>query len=200
MDRFRSQLQSRLEACGIRVRDADRFKSVEASSAMLIAIQASEADAIIESLATASIATSETAMGQVLKAARPMADALQNAEWLLFDKIDGLGDPYKQQAGAIVNLVNNALKHDEHVTPLAATLRQAQLEAISLLAEAATKPPSPSELPPKPPAPGRKLAKQGQKTVRAESRRKNYLRRLSPTCPEQTGTTLEVDWKVYREE
>jgi hypothetical protein len=199
VDRFRSQLQSRLEACGIRVRDADRFKSVEASSALLIAIQASEADAIIESLATASIATSETAMGQVLKAARPMADALQNAEWLLFDKIDGLGDPYKQQAGTIVNLVNNALKHDEHVSPLASTLRQAQSEAISLLAEAATKPPSPSELPPKPPAPGRKLAKQGRKTVRASEAKKLFAE-IESDLSEQTGTTLEVDWKVYREE
>jgi hypothetical protein len=199
VDRLRSQLQRHLGAFGIQAAEANRFKTVEASSALLIEIQASKGDAIIDALEKASVATSETAMGQVLKGARDMADALQNAKWALFDKIDGLGDPYKERAEAIVSLVKNALIPDEHVSSLASTLDQAQSEAISLLADAATKPYPPTpESPPEPLAPGRKLAKQGRKTVKT-SEAKQVFAQIESDLAEQRGTTLEVDWKIYSE-
>ncbi len=199
LDRLRSQLQSRLGVFGVQVADADRLKTVEASSALLVEIQASEGDAIIDALAKASIATSETAMGQVLKGARQMADALQNAEWTIFEKIGSLGEPYRGRAETIASLVTNALTHDEHVSSLTSTLRQAQSEAISLLAEAATtpRPPKP-EPPPEPPVPGRKLAKQGRKTVKA-SEAKQVFAEIESDLSGQTDATVEIDWKVYRE-
>ncbi len=181
--------------------DADRYKTVEAASALLVEIQAGEGDAIIESLAKATIATPETAMGQAIKGARQVADALQNAEWMIFEKIGALVEPYKVRAEGIVSLVTNALTHDEHVSSLASTLRQAQSEAITLLADAATRPPPPRPEPPQPepPVPGRKLAKQGRKTVKA-SEAKHVFAEIESDLSDQTGATLEVDWKVYREE
>ncbi len=144
VERLRGQLRLRMQAFGIELRDAHRYQTVEAASAVLVEIQAGEGDAIIVALAKAAIATSETAMGQAIKGARQMADALQNAEWTLFEKIRALAEPYKTRAEGIGSLVVNALRHDEHVTPLAATLRQAQMEAIDLLAAAATQQASPA--------------------------------------------------------
>jgi hypothetical protein len=198
VDRLRSQLRARSGAFGIQVADADRIKTVEASSALLVEIQAREGDAIIDVLAEASIATSETAMGQVIKGARQMADALQNAEWTIFEKIGSLGVPYKGRAEAIAGLLTNALTHDEHVSSLASTLRQAQSEAVSLLAEAATtpRPPKPS---PEPPVPGRKLAKQGRRTVKASEAKQVFVE-IESDLSGQTDATVEIDWKVYQEE
>ena len=200
MDRLRGQLQTQLGVFGIQVSDAVRFTTVEASAALLAEIQASEGDAIIDALAKASIATSETAMGQALKGARQVADALQNAEWTIFEKIGSLGEPYKVRAEAIASLVTNALIHDEHVSSLAPTLRQAQTAAVSLLAEAATSPRPPRpERPPEPPVPGGKLAKQGRKTVKA-SEAKQVFAEIESDLSEETDATVEIDWKVYREE
>lgn len=199
VDRLRGLLQSRLQAFGIEVGAADRYKTVEAASALLVEIQAGEGDAIIGSLANASIATSETAMGQAIKGARQMADALQNAEWTIFEKIGALAEPDKAGAEEVVSLVTNALTRDEHVSSLASTLRQAQSEAVTLLADAATRrhPPEPEPPQPEPPVPGRKLAKQGCKTVKA-SEAKEVFSEIESDLSDQTGAILEVDWKIYR--
>jgi hypothetical protein len=201
VDRLRNQLQARMRAFGIEVGDADRYKTGEAASALLAEIQAGEGDAIVDSLAKAAIATSETAMGQAIKGARQLADALQNAEWIIFEKIGGLVEPYKGRAEGIVSLVTNALTHDEHVSSLASTLRQAQSEAVNLLADAATRslPPTPEPPQPEPPVPGRTLATQGRKTVKA-SEAKQLFAEIESDLSGQAGATLEVDWKVYREE
>ena len=99
VDRLRSQLRTRLGAFSIQVANADRFMTVEASTALLTEIQASEGDALIDALASASIATSKTAMGQALKDARQMADALQNTEWTIFEKIGLLGETLQGARG-----------------------------------------------------------------------------------------------------
>lgn len=199
VDRLRSELQARMRACGIEASCADRYKTVAAASALLAEMQASEGDGIVESLAKAPIATSETAMGQAIKGAIQMVGALQNAEWALFENIAALSEPYRERAGAINNLVANALTHDEHVSSLASTLRQAQSEAVRLLADAAIQPrPSGPEPPqPEPQVPGPKLAKQGRKTVKANEV-KQVFAEIESALSEQTGATLEVDWKVWR--
>ena len=90
------------------------------------------------------------------------------------------------------------MTHDEHVSPLASTLRRAQSEAVNLLAEAATRPPTAE--PPRPEAPihGRKLAKQGRKTVKA-SEAGQVFQAIQADLAGRSGTTLEVDWKIYSE-
>jgi hypothetical protein len=129
-----------------------------------------------------------------------MADALQNAEWTVFEKIRSLGEPYNKRAESIVGLVTNALTHDEHVSSLTSTLRQAQSEAISLLSEAATTPQSPkTESPSEPPVPGCKLAKQGRKRIKA-AEAKQVFAQIESDLSGQTDAIVEIDWKVYREE
>lgn len=139
---------------------------------------------------------------------RNSMDALQNTEWTIFEKIGSLGEPYKGRAEAIASLVTNALTRDEHVSSLAPALRQAQSEAISLLAEAATtpRPPNPEpppeprppkpEPPPEPPVPGRKLAKQGRKTVKANEAKRVFAE-IESDLSDKTDATVEIDWKVW---
>ena len=108
--------------------------------------------------------------------------------------------PYKGRADAIASQMTNALTHDEHVLSLASTLRQAQSEAVSLLAEAAIAPrPLRPEPPPEPPVPGRKLAKQGRKTVKA-SEAIQVFAEIESDLSEETNAIVEIDWKVYRQE
>ena len=129
-----------------------------------------------------------------------MADALQNTEWTIFEKIGFLGEPYKGRADAIAGQMTKALSHDEHVLSLTSTLRRAQSEAVSLLAEAAIKPRPPSpEPPPKPPEPHRKLAKQGQKTVKS-TEVIQVLAEIESDLSEETNAMVEINWKVYRQE
>jgi hypothetical protein len=199
VDKLRSQLKARMQAFEIQAAETDRYMTGEAASSLLVEIQSSEGDAVIESLAKAKVATSETAMGQAIKGAAEMADALQNAEWSIFEQIGALAEPFKEQAKAIVSLVKGALTHDEHVSSLAPTLRQAQTEAVALLVEAATRPQPPKPEPPprpEPPVPGRKLKKEGRKTV-AAGNAKEVFDEIEADLSGTTGATLEVDWKVY---
>ncbi|MEA3410187.1 MAG: phage resistance protein [Pseudomonadota bacterium] len=201
VDRLRGLLPSRLRAFGIEGDAADRHKTVEAASALFDAIRASEGNAVIDALANAPIATSGTAMGEVVKGAGRMADALRNAQWTIFEQIGGLVEPYAGRAGTIVALVRNALAHDEHVSPLEPTLRQAQAEAITLLGEAATRPPPAKPEPTdseRTASPGRKLAGQGRRTVRAGDAQQVFAE-IESELSGQAGATLEIDWKVYRE-
>jgi len=198
VDRLRTGLHARLETFGIEIREIDRYQTAEAAAALLTAIRADEGDAVIEVLATAPIATSETAMGQAIKGARQTADALEGTEWTIFDKIRSLSGTYRARAEGIVQGVTEALIHDEHVSPLASTLRRAQSEAVNLLVEAATRPPTAE--PPRPEAPihGRMLAKQGRKTVRG-SEAGQVFQAIQADLAGRSGTTLEVDWMIYTE-
>ncbi|MGH8585026.1 MAG: hypothetical protein ACREWE_02170 [Gammaproteobacteria bacterium] len=199
VDRLRTSLHARLQTFGIEIRETDRYRTAEAAAALVVAIRAGEGDAVIEALATAPIATSETAMGQAIKGARQTADALEGTEWRIFDKIRSFSGTYRVRAEGIVQGVTEALIHDEHVSPLASTLRRAQSEAVNLLVEAATRPPT-AEEPPKPEAPihGRMLAKQGRKTVRG-SEAGQVFQAIQADLAGRSGTTLEVDWKIYTE-
>jgi hypothetical protein len=99
IDRLRTSLHARLQTFGIDVREIDRYQTVEAAAALSVAIRAAEGDALIKALATAPIATSETAMGQAIKGARQTVDALGGTEWMIFDKIRSLSGPYRVHAG-----------------------------------------------------------------------------------------------------
>jgi hypothetical protein len=98
--------------------------------------------------------------------------------------------------------VKGALTHDEHVSSLAATLRKERKEAVALLVEAATRPQPPKPEPPprpEPPIPGRKLKKEGRKTV-AAGNAKQVFDEIEADLSGTSGATLEVDWKVYEKE
>ena len=91
-------------------------------------------------------------MGECLNKAETLTATLDGTNWEIFEAIAGLTDERKAAANAIRSTVEQALRCDEHVKPLAETLKEAQSKAVRLLTVVSPK------LPPKH---GRKLIDQG---------------------------------------
>ena len=158
-------------------------------------------------LAAAEVPTSDVAMGESLKGARELADALAPDRWAIFEKLAGLPEPYRERARRIAAELDDALRFDEHVTPLADTLRRSQSEALDLLAEAATAaapdtsrppgphPPEPPEPPESAPGPARGI-RTGRRSV-AATRVRDVFTEIEAAVRETGANRVDVDWKVY---
>ena len=154
-----SALDGRLRARGIRVEGADRPRTARATAALLSDLDRASDDALIPTLARAGISTSEVAMGESLKAASALAEALvSDRRWAIFDTIEALPAPYQARVRKIAASLDEALRLDEHVKPLVDTLDRGHAEAHALLDEALRAPPHPPPPPPPDPAPSPKPA------------------------------------------
>ena len=213
VDTLAASLRRRLQARGISAGDADRSRTADATLALLSALDRAEDDALVATLAAAEVPTSDVAMGESLKGARELADALAPDRWAIFEKLAGLPEPYRERARRIAAELDDALRFDEHVTPLADTLRRSQSEALDLLAEAATaappdtprppgpQPPDPSDPPdpPEPPesAPGSARGiRTGRRSV-AATRVRDVFTEIEDAVRETGANRVDVDWKVY---
>ena len=102
--------------------------------------------------------------------------------------------------------VEDALRHDEHVTPLVDTLRRCRTRALDLLTEAATAPPDPRKPlePPKPPGPeppatpkqDERGVKTGRKTVAAAEIGLVFTE-IENAVSKTGATRVEIEWRVY---
>ena len=212
-------LRTRLDARGIRAADADRFRTASATLSLLSALDRAEDDALVATLAGASVQTGAVAMGQSLTSARSVAAALAPDQWEVFEKIDTLAEPYRERAREIATSVADALRHDEHVTPLADTLRRCRTRALDLLTEAATAPPPAPPEPPKPPGPPEpepeppkpeipkpeppatpdeddRGTTTGRRTVAAAEVGLVFTE-IEAAVREAGATRVEIEWKVY---
>ena len=76
-------------------------------------------------------------MGECLNKAETLTATLDGTNWEIFEAIAGLTDERKAAANAIRSTVEQALRCDEHVKPLAETLKEAQSKAVRLSTAAA---------------------------------------------------------------
>jgi PglZ domain len=90
-------------------------------------------DEVIVAIGGANIATSEVAMGESIKKATELADALDRTHWPLFETIRQMPADRAPEARDILEKVRNALTRDEHVMALAGSLQEAQNAAQALL-------------------------------------------------------------------
>ena len=109
-------------------------------------------DAVVGVLASAEVATSESAMGECLNKAGTLAGTLDGTNWEIFEAIAGLTDERRAKAQEIRGEVRKALVSDEHVKQLAPALRGAQAKAVLMLTKPSAQPALP--LPQPPPGPG----------------------------------------------
>ena len=207
VDTLAVSLRRRLQARGISTGDTDRARTAGATLALLSALDRAEDDALVATLAAAEVPTSDVAMGESLKGARELADALAPDRWAIFEKLAGLPEPYRERARRIAAALDDALRFDEHVTPLADTLRRSQSEALDLLAEAATAappdtsrppephPPEPPEGPERPPEPARGI-RTGRRSV-AATRVRDVFTEIEDAVRETGANRVDVHWKVY---
>ena len=92
-------LRARLKARTISTADSDRFRTAKAALSLLTALDRAPDDALVATLAAAETHTSDVAMGQSLTSAHSLAGALSSDGLQVFEKIDGLPEPYRRRDG-----------------------------------------------------------------------------------------------------
>jgi hypothetical protein len=190
------KLRDRLEKLDIPLANSDRLKTATATLQLLEKIHQSADGAVVGAIASAEVATSESAMGECLNNAGTLAGTLDGTNWEIFEAIARLTDESrKNAASAIRSAVEQVLRCDEHVKPLAGTLKEAQSKAVRLLAE----PPRPPLPPISPPKPGRKLIDQGTEEFRGIADAKAKLDQLTKLTSDGRDIRMTITWQIEEE-
>ena len=194
-------LKGRMDARGISANGTNRYRTAHATRALLSALAGAEDGALVATLAKADVQTSDAAMAQCVKSARDVAEAMAPDEWRVFDRTDKLAEPYRERVQEIATKLNDAFRHDEHVTQLAAVLQGCQTTALDLLTEAATAPsPKPPETPaPEPPAKsvkGESGVTTGHTSV-AATEVDTVFADIRDAVRKSGATRVEIKWTVY---
>lgn len=113
---------------------SDRLKTALATLTLLEQMAAKSGD-IVSILATAEIATTESAMADCLAKAATLHSALESESWDIFESIGTLSDERQAKAAAIHQSIQAALLSDEHVLPLSTELKTARSKAVRLLTQ-----------------------------------------------------------------
>jgi len=131
-----------------------RQQTAESAQALLASLaQAAEGD-VVAVLASATLLTSDAAVGRTLGQAQACADTLTNTRWDMFDAMRDLQDHRRDAAASVLSRLSEVLTSDEHVLPLKSRLEELERDAMRLLTAAAPPPPTPAPMPPgTPPAP-----------------------------------------------
>lgn len=128
-----------------------RQQTAESAQALLASLTQATETELVEALATASLQTSDAAVGRALGQAQACAGALGGANWEMFDAMREVKDHRQAAAVAVISRLVEALTSDEHVVGLKSRLQELERDAMRLLTAAA--PQVPSSPPPSAPAP-----------------------------------------------
>jgi hypothetical protein len=128
---------------------AGRVRTSESAQALLATLHAATDTDLVQSFANAPTETSEAAVGRSMGQAQNVADALNNANWTIFDAMRDLQDHRQAAAASILTRLTEVLASEEHVIPLKSRLEELERDAVRLLTVAAPAPsPTPSPFPP----------------------------------------------------
>ena len=147
---FHRRLQERLSKLQMTLDASDRMKSATMAVRLLDRLAAADAAGVVDTLCTAEIATSETAMGQCVGSARELTNALDDAGWRLIEMLPGMAAAQQSAAQAILTELRQALCADEHAVALQPAVAVAGARATRLVEQAMT---APVSLPVAPSAP-----------------------------------------------
>jgi len=161
--------------------DSARIQTASTTLGLVEQIRSSKLEDVVSIIADTAIATTEAAMGTCLSNAAALGASLEGTNWEIFEAIRKLPDEHKVTAGEIHNTVEEALRSDEHVVPLAQALKAAQSKALRLITELTKLP----DTPPKLPEP-KTIPKQGKRTVS-----KGAQENLGMTAAQELLSSLE---------
>ena len=190
-------LQSRLTLLGIEANDTSRLQTAQAALSLLSGIAEADKDNVVDIVARAKVATSETAMAQSIKQATALVAALDNTPWDLFEKIRQLPVARAPHAPSIVEQVKDALTRDEHVVHLADALHKARSAAFELFTKIVEESATPVVSPRLP----------GKKTDTTNSRRGIGVKEagalfdsIKKELAAQPGLALDIEWRLYHKD
>ena len=197
------QLQERLSAFGLQPSDTARMQTAKATLQLIERISSGQPDEVVAILATATIATTQAAMGGCFGKAQALGATLEGASWQIFEAISMLTDERQPTAEEIWNTVVQALQSDEHVVPLGVTLQTAQVRAVPLLTKStqapAPTPPQPRPAQPAPPLPvkkGKYIADQGMQENLVVSDAAALITRLEQGLKSGQDIRLNISWVI----
>ncbi|MGF1529263.1 MAG: phage resistance protein, partial [Candidatus Competibacterales bacterium] len=181
-------LTAKLQALGVSG-EVDRLATARVAAALLVDLGGREGLELVEGLAEVQPATSLQALGRSMATATRIAEALEESNWPLLERVwrqgDGAGESIRQD-------LHNALAADELVTPLVDALKCAERTATQLLAPEPLPPAAPA--PPPPPAAKGKIirreARQGLDAQQAEQLLAELRQSLGP------GITLDIHYTL----
>ena len=191
------KLEDRLKGFGLDSEQADRCRTARAVGALTGALANSEGNGLIDALAGAEIATSETAMGTALAQASSLRALLESDDWLLYEQLQSIGDHRAAGAKKILEDIEDALRHDEHVVSLKTALAAAKRRGISLLSETAPPPkpePTPRDRPG--PQPGRHIVESDRRSGLGAQEAKSLFQTLQRKLNADPKRTATVQWTI----
>jgi len=130
---YAQRLKQRIMELGMTPESSDRMKTATATLVLVDKICSVEPGGIVKSLASATIASSETAMGECVSKSAELEGNLDTAGWQTFELIRRLPTEHQSTAQEILTDLKKALSSDEHVLELAPALKSAQAQAMRLL-------------------------------------------------------------------
>jgi hypothetical protein len=196
---YSQRLKERMAKLSLKSDETDRLRTAVATRALLERIHAADPGAVVAQLTGASVATSESAMGECLSKAAELEGNLDTANWEIFDAIGKLTDGRQAEAREILAEVNAALSSDEHVIQLAPALKGAQAKAVRLLT--ATTPPRPPDVKPpiQPPVPpGSEIVDQGTKQDLTLSAAEEVLETLKKRVQDGQTARINLGWVIEK--
>lgn len=197
---YAQRLKERMTEFGMMPETTDRLKTAAATQVLVDKLAAAEANEIIKTLASVTIETSETAMGECVAKAAELEGNLDTAGWQTFELVRKLPDEHQATAQGILTDLQNALASDEHVTELAPALKSAQAQAMRLLEKLVeVKPVKPPVGPPeiKPPVKKEKtVVEQDSKQDLSLSAAKEVLSGLDGKLKSGQSVRVNVSWVI----
>jgi hypothetical protein len=134
---YLQRLDAALTRLGVSLDSSERRKSVQAAQGLMIALEGQNSEGIIRALASCTIPTTPTAVGESIARGADLARVLQGIEWGLADSLAELPrDLFGARAEALREGLRDALRRDEHVQPLEGAIRRFRGEALRLIMEA----------------------------------------------------------------
>ena len=190
-----------------------RQQTAESAQALLASLtQAAEGD-MVAALASATLQTSDAAVGRTLGQAQACADTLTNTRWDMFDAMRDVQDHRRDAAASVLSRLSEVLTSDEHVVPLKSRLEELERDAMRLLTAAAPPPPAPAPtpagtptaatpapvaLPPAPAAMGPEVVEEKQQLHLSGAAAAAALDDLKARMAKDQDLELTLSWRLQR--
>lgn len=188
-----------------------RQRTAASALALVSALSQAEDSALITTLATIGVETSEAAVGRAIASAAAATEAIKQANWGLFDGVRSLADERKAEGEQILARLADALRHDEHVIPLKLKLEESSRDAVALLSRSTVvaPPAGVSITPPVPPLPPLPSGTSGQGVVKELVEEKEHadldahsatalLDTLKARLESDSDLELTLHWRLQR--
>jgi hypothetical protein len=161
------------------------MKSATMAVRLIDRLAAADSAGVVDTLCTAEIATSETAMGQCVGSAKELTNALEDAGWRLIEMLPGMAAAQQSAAQAILSELRQALCADEHAVALQPAVAVAGARATRLVEQAMTATVSP------PVAPSAPVPARGADRVTAAGSRGQEPQLVAETEPSRRAAGLQ---------